>query len=86
MFFGKSKPVNPCGVREYFNARIEELNLPRITPHGLRHTCATHMLYKGMTIMDVSRHLRHKNVAITMSTYAHFLPNNMQNQLENIFD
>lgn len=86
MFFGKSKPVNPCSIRNQFDKLIEELNLPRITPHGLRHTCATHMLYKGMTIMDVSRHLRHKNVAVTMSTYAHFLPNNMQNQLENIFD
>ena len=86
MFFARKNPCDISAVRQYFNRRVEEAKLPKITPHGLRHTCATHMLYKGMSPMDVSRHLRHKNVGITMSTYAHFLPNNMQNQLENIFD
>ena len=86
MFFGKKNPISSVTARTYFYTKIEQLNLTKITPHGLRHSCATHLLYNGMSAMDVSRHLRHKNVGITMSTYAHFLPNNMQNQIENIFN
>ena len=38
--------------------------------HWLRHSIATHMSEKGGSLQDVSKHLRHSNVAQT-STYLH---------------
>jgi integrase len=35
----------------------------------LRHTCATLALLYGADLLQVSRQLRHKNVAITASFY-----------------
>jgi integrase/recombinase XerD len=43
-------------------ARIER----RISAHGLRHTCATHGLSRGVPIHHVQRHLRHKDIRTTL--------------------
>ncbi|MCF1620849.1 tyrosine-type recombinase/integrase [Tetragenococcus koreensis] len=39
--------------------------------HGLRHTHASVMIYKGTDILAVSKHLGHKSLNVTMSTYSH---------------
>lgn len=44
-----------------------------VTPHALRHTCATDMLEAGADIMQVSATLGHASVATTM-IYAHVRP------------
>lgn len=46
---------------------------PSITFHGLRHTNASVLLYKGIDIMYVSSHLGHKDVSITQEVYSHIL-------------
>lgn len=48
--------------------------LPRLTPHGLRHTHATLLLVAGRPVHYVSRRLGHANVSITLNTYAHVIP------------
>lgn len=47
-----------------------EIETP-LTIHGLRHTHASVLIYKGINIMAVSKHLGHKNLAVTMETYSH---------------
>lgn len=42
-----------------------------LTIHGLRHTHASVLIYKSINIMAVSKHLGHKNLAVTMETYSH---------------
>lgn len=42
--------------------------------HDLRHTCASLLIDQGENITTVSRQLRHSNPAITLSTYAHLMP------------
>lgn len=42
-----------------------------LTIHGLRHTHASVLIYKGINTMAVSKHLGHKNLAVTMETYSH---------------
>lgn len=44
-----------------------------ITLHGLRHTHASILLYKGVDVMMVSKRLGHKNIGITLSVYSHIL-------------
>ena len=34
--------------------------------HSLKHTCATHLLNKGLSIEDVQDHLGHKNIQSTL--------------------
>jgi integrase len=50
--------------------------LPRLTPHMLRHSFATALLYQGLPIPEVTRMLGHADSQVTMTTYAHcFTPN-----------
>ena len=42
-----------------------------LTIHGLRHTHASVLIFKGINIMAVSKHLGHKNLGVTMETYSH---------------
>lgn len=47
---------------------VEELNF-----HSLRHTHASYLLYKGVSIYYISSRLGHANIATTMSVYSHIL-------------
>jgi integrase len=48
-------------------------SVPLVTPHGLRHTCASIMLARGVPLIVVSRQLGHANPNITATIYAHLL-------------
>ncbi len=43
--------------------------------HDLRHTCATLLLTRNVNPKVVSEMLGHANIAITLDTYSHVLPN-----------
>ena len=45
--------------------------IPRVTPHALRHTCASLILATGGTIVEVQSILGHASAATTMKTYLH---------------
>lgn len=78
--------IHPRNVdREYFGilTRIEKQRqaerpddaaLPRITLHGLRHTCATLLLLHNVNPKVVSERLGHASISITLDTYSHVLP------------
>jgi integrase len=42
--------------------------------HDLRHTCATLLLSRNVNPKVVSEMLGHANIAITLDTYSHVLP------------
>ena len=50
-----------------------EVSDKEITCHGLRHTHASILLFKGVNVKYISRRLGHKNIIITLQTYSHFL-------------
>jgi integrase len=60
------------------NKRLKELctraGVPQITPHGLRHTCATLLLAAGVQPHVVQRRLGHKKIEITLNIYSHVMP------------
>ncbi len=47
--------------------------LPRLTFHSLRHSCASLLLAAGMPVRDVSELLGHSDVRLTLQTYAHVI-------------
>lgn len=48
--------------------------MPQIRFHGLRYTCATLLLVKGVHPKFVQELLGHANIAITLDTYSHVIP------------
>lgn len=60
-------------INKSLTNKLESLNIPRITFHGLRHTHASVLLYKGVSVLSVSRRLGHSNITTTQSTYLHII-------------
>lgn len=60
-------------INKSLTNKLESLNIPRITFHGLRHTHASILLYKGVSVLSVSRRLGHSNITTTQSTYLHII-------------
>jgi integrase len=61
-------------VRRLHYRYLAELGLPRVKPHELRHTHATHLLHQGADINLVASRLGHATPAFTLSVYGHLLP------------
>lgn len=61
-------------LRRIFWPTLTRADLRRLTPHSLRHSCATIRLAKGRPLPEVSAFLGHRDVAVTAKVYAHYLP------------
>lgn len=57
------------------SAKIEADGEPNF--HRFRHSFASNLLRSGASITEVQRLMRHENVTLTLSTYAHLLPNDL---------
>lgn len=60
-------------TRKHFKKICAEAQIRPITLHTLRHTFATRALENGMNIKLLSTILGHKDITITLNTYAHIL-------------
>lgn len=79
------RPLSPDSITHAFKKVVEELKLPPLRLHDLRHLHATLMLKEGIHPKIVSERLGHSNIGITMDTYSHVLPN-MQEEAAQTFD
>ncbi len=52
--------------------------LEGLTPHHLRHTCASLLVAGGADPVAVQRHLGHKDVSTTLNIYAGLFPNRLE--------
>lgn len=53
-------------------------DLPQdLTPHHLRHTCASLMIRSGAHAKAVQAHLGHSSITVTMDVYGHLFPDDM---------
>lgn len=59
-------------AEKMFKRVIEQLGLPKISYHGLRHTFASHYLINDRgTIYQLSKLLGHSSITVTAEKYAH---------------
>lgn len=70
--------VNPSNVSRSFDRLVEQAGLPRITPHGLRHSCASLLMRAGVPVKVISERLGHSSVNITLNVYAHLVEDTQQ--------
>lgn len=64
-------PMGTFGVNKVIRTIVDKANLPKISPHGLRHTHAIMMLESGNDIKIVSDRLGHSSLNITTDVYLH---------------
>jgi Phage integrase family len=53
---------------------MEASGLPYRKPHNLRHTYASLLLAKGVSVAYVQAQLGHHSIQVTVDTYGHFIP------------
>lgn len=63
-------PIYPTTPTKWQASFVKRHNLPKVSPHDLRHTAATLALESGANLKDVQNLLGHKDPATTMKFYA----------------
>ena len=76
------RPQHGDSLLHRFQKRLDRLGLPRVTLHGLRHTAATMLLARGMTLGELQKYLGHSQIALTADLYAHAAPEIFQSAAE----
>jgi len=58
-------PITKWTVKDIFDRIRDELRIPQLTPHKMRHLMLTELKKGGMDLLDVSRYARHRKIAST---------------------
>lgn len=74
LVFGGLRPLPPTSADRAFKKAIARAGVKEIRIHDLRHSCASLLISKGISIVAVSRQLGHSNVEQTLNTYSHMMP------------
>jgi integrase len=70
----RGRPIDGTVVSHHFHDVLDRAGLPQRRFHDLRHSCATLLMVQGVAprvVMDV---LGHSQIALTMNTYSHVIP------------
>jgi site-specific recombinase XerD len=59
------QPITKWTVKDLFDRIRDELHIPQLTPHKMRHLMLTELKKGGMDLLDVSRYGRHRRVSST---------------------
>lgn len=65
VFYGQRGPLTERGVEEIITKYAYKARIEGLTPHVLRHTCATNLLNKGVDLVKVAVILGHENLNTT---------------------
>ncbi|MDH3294409.1 MAG: site-specific integrase [Acidimicrobiia bacterium] len=67
-------PYHPQYLSKLLAKVSTEIGLPRLTAHGLRHTCATLMLVRGIPPKVAAERLGHADPSLFLNLYSHVGP------------
>jgi integrase len=76
--------LDAATLTHQFQRRLEEVGLPRMRWHDLRHGCASLLIALGTHPRYVQEQLGHSGIAVTMDTYAHVLPAGLKASAERL--
>ena len=60
----------PKSSTGWFQAAARKAKAQKVTPHDLRHTCASLSVSAGVNVLALQRMLGHKSATFTLDTYA----------------
>src|SRR5699024_6124677 len=69
----KYKIISNNASNNLLRKTLKKLDIQPITMHGLRHTHASVLLYKKVSIYYVSERLGHKDIETTLNNYSHVI-------------
>ena len=81
--------INPDFITKHFKKLLEKNNLRIIRFHDLRHSCASLLLSRGISLKEIQEWLGHSNFNTTANIYAHLdtkIKQNSANVLSSIFN
>jgi integrase len=67
----EGEPQAPSDFSRAWGLVAEDLGMPEITFHGLRHTHASQLIDAGVDIVTISKRLGHASPDVTLRVYAH---------------
>ena len=82
----EGKPMHRAVLYQSFKRLCKREDLPDITSHELRHTCATLMAQRGAHPNTVQTVLGHANLKTTLGTYSHEWPGRQRDAASSLAD
>ena len=70
MAFGGSVVRAVFGALVAMAGAVKRAKVQKITPHDLRHSCASIAISSGVNVLALSRMLGHTSAKVTLDTYA----------------
>ena len=83
VFCGDS-PLPATTIARKLDEGAKAAGVKRIRVHDLRHSCASLLIHKGVSIVAVSKRLGHTSIEQTLNTYSHMLPDDQKMILETL--
>lgn len=77
--FGGIRPLSETTITNKKNLACDNQNVKRIRIHDFRHSCASYYINKGATPILVAKLLGHSDIKMTLNTYSHLWPNELDN-------
>jgi integrase len=77
VFPGRDGYLTDFEYRRWFNPAAEKIGVPGLTPHELRHTCASLAISAGANVKAVQRLLGHETAAMTLDEYGHLFSDDL---------
>jgi integrase len=68
------RPLKDTYLSAVFHDALRRAGLPRARIHDLRHTAATHLLWRGVHPKVVQELLGHSTITVTLDLYSHVVP------------
>jgi integrase len=69
------QPRNPDALSKEWANCMDQIGMPHITLHSLRHSHASQLIASGLDILTISRRLGHGSATITLAVYGHLFSN-----------
>ena len=63
--------------RQVFDQAAKDIGMKGLTPHELRHTCASLAIASGANVLAVQRLLGHATASMTLDRYGHLFSDDL---------